>query len=101
MKPIEIKQGAERDLREAISFYRKKDRDLPARFLTAFNDIVEHIEANPEIGIAVAKAARSVKIKRFPFRVVFRDEPTAIMIFAVAHDRRRPGYWWRRVPRSN
>ncbi len=34
--------------------------------------------------------ARCVVIPRFPYFVV---EPAAIIIYAVAHDKRRPGYW--------
>jgi hypothetical protein len=44
MKPIEMKLAARRDLREAVRWYLKKDRELPERFLTAFSHAVDRIE---------------------------------------------------------
>jgi len=35
-------------------------------------------------------------LKRFPYSLVFRDEPEYILVIAVAHHRRRSGYWSRR-----
>lgn len=32
-------------------------------------------------------------MNRFPYSVVYRIEHDAILVFAVAHLRRRPGYW--------
>jgi plasmid stabilization system protein ParE len=32
-------------------------------------------------------------LRRYPFGVVYRIEPTRILIVAVAHGHRRPGYW--------
>lgn len=38
-------------------------------------------------------------VKGFPYRVVYVTEP-AVTIVAVAHLKRRPGYWRARVRRS-
>jgi hypothetical protein len=32
-------------------------------------------------------------MQRFPFSVVYLDDPELIAIIAVAHTKRRPGYW--------
>lgn len=32
-------------------------------------------------------------LRRYPFGVVYRIEPARILIIAVAHGHRRPGYW--------
>jgi hypothetical protein len=34
-----------------------------------------------------------VKLPRFPYAVVYRDQPERIEIVAVANGARRPGYW--------
>jgi plasmid stabilization system protein ParE len=36
---------------------------------------------------------RRYLLRRFPFSIVYRVEPRRILIVAVAHGRRRPGYW--------
>ncbi len=39
---------------------------------------------------------RRVFAKGFPFSVVYRIEPTELVVFAIANFRRRPSYWRRR-----
>ena len=36
---------------------------------------------------------RRCVVERFPFVVFFTASPTAILVLAVAHVKRRPGYW--------
>jgi len=32
-------------------------------------------------------------VRRFPFGILYRIEPEQIVVVAVMHLRRRPGYW--------
>jgi hypothetical protein len=43
---------------------------------------------------------RRYLLRRVPFSLVYRVEQTRIVIVAVAHGRRRPGYWHERLSRS-
>jgi hypothetical protein len=36
-------------------------------------------------------------LHHFPYFVVFRELPSKIQIIAVAHAKRRPGYWRGRI----
>ena len=36
-------------------------------------------------------------LRRFPFSVVFRSKPGHVVVLAVAHSRRKPGYWQERT----
>ncbi len=35
-------------------------------------------------------------VRRFPFAILYRVEPERIVVVAVMHLRREPGYWRRR-----
>jgi hypothetical protein len=37
-----------------------------------------------------------VVVARFPYSIVYKQDPDKIVIVAIAHQRRRPGYWQRR-----
>jgi toxin ParE1/3/4 len=50
----------------------------------------------PEAGSPDARDCRRVVVARFPYSVVYRQTRDSIVIVAVAHQRRRPGYWRRR-----
>jgi toxin ParE1/3/4 len=56
-----------------------------ARFVALAGSLAEH-------------NTRRVLLKKFPFSVIYRPEPDGIVIFAVAHQSRRPGYWRGRPP---
>lgn len=58
---------------------------------------VEHavslIREFPDAGALVGPKPRRVLVARFPYAVVYRRDPARVVIIAVAHQRRRPGYW--------
>jgi len=45
------------------------------------------------MGRVVDAGLRAVVLERFPFKVLYRVSSNVIVVVAVAHDRRRPGYW--------
>lgn len=70
------------------------------RFVQAVDDAVGRITANPGIGSPVFNTYRWVRAGRFQYLLFYRQlAADLILIYAVAHARRRPGYWLRRVNR--
>jgi hypothetical protein len=43
--------------------------------------------------LPVDLTVRRRAVQRFPYHVVYLELPTHIRILAIAHDRRKPGYW--------
>jgi hypothetical protein len=39
-------------------------------------------------------------VTRFPYHVIYLETGTHIRILAIAHDRRKPGYWTDRLKHS-
>jgi toxin ParE1/3/4 len=39
---------------------------------------------------------RRYLLHKFPFSVVYFERSDFIEVIAVAHHRRKPGYWWKR-----
>ena len=44
---------------------------------------------------------RRLLVKRFPYQLIYRVEGDEIVIYAVAHQKRRPGYWRKRIGAKN
>jgi plasmid stabilization system protein ParE len=40
---------------------------------------------------------RMVSMLKFPYRIIFRDNPVAVEILAISHKKRRPDYWLGRL----
>ena len=88
---------AAKELIESSLFYERRRHFLGEEFIVAVEETVRKISANPLHGRIEKPQARSYKVERFPFRVVYQVQPDRIWIVAVAHLSRRPGYWRRRV----
>ena len=41
--------------------------------------------------------ARIVRLRRFPYVVVYLDLTETVQVIAVAHSKRRPNYWRKRL----
>ena len=47
-------------------------------------------------GIATRRQFRRARVNRFPYVVVFEIRTDEVLVVAVAHASRKPGYWQRR-----
>jgi plasmid stabilization system protein ParE len=97
---VRFRLEAAAELREARNWYAERDEDLGRRFVAAVDVAVERVAARP-LAFPINPQVPSVRrahVRRFPFSLLFRLLAGDIIeILAVAHDRRRPGYWRRRV----
>src|SRR5947207_13761471 len=85
------------EYRRAIGWYRAQDVNVARRFVTAVEDGVVRIGHNPGAGSPCFGQYRWVRVKKFKYLLYYRQlSNSLVMIYAVAHGRRRPGYWlWR------
>lgn len=54
---------------------------------------IQRVQQAPRRWPAYLGETRRYLPRRFPFSVVFREAADRIEIIAIAHARRRPGYW--------
>jgi plasmid stabilization system protein ParE len=89
--------AAETEFADAAAFYEAERVGLGNEFFETIQDAVERLQELPEMGNPVDSKYRSVVVRRFPFRIVYRISDGEIVIVAVAHQSRRPEYWRDRV----
>lgn len=100
--PIRTEPEASAELEEAAIWYENQRSGLGFEFLRAVDDTIEFIVRWPRAGAPVPGVsedirARRVPVKRFPYHVAYLATTESIRILAIAHDRRRPGYWHPRI----
>ena len=97
MTPVRLRRTAKRDLREAVSWYRQRNPELANRFLDEVYKVLGLLERFPHTGGPVFGIkdldTRQLPVDTFPYQVVFRRYKYRIAVLAIAHERRRPGYW--------
>lgn len=81
------------ELIDAAQFYESRSSGLGNRFIKSVDDAVRFIQRNPELFNADGFGRRKYKIKKFPFLLIYKVVENHIFILAVAHGRRKPGYW--------
>lgn len=92
---IRTSAPASAEFTEAVRWYEARRLGLGAEFFDEVAATVSRIEINPEIGTTISTdgQTRRALVVRFPYQVVSRLRPTEIVIVAIAHLKRRPGYW--------
>lgn len=83
---------------DEVAFYEGRLPGLGADYLAEFEAVMVRICATPDFFPRIGESdIRKAGLKRFPFHVIYRAEPAHIVVLAVAHQRRHPAYWARRV----
>ena len=99
MKPIAIHADAETEVREGIAYYEARRPGLGRKFRLSFEAVVDLIRGCPEAAAVLdARGTRKQRFQGFPYTVYYVDMEDSLWIAAVAHQKRRPGYWSDRDP---
>ncbi len=95
MLPVRIAPEAEEELGAAALWYEAKRRGLGADLIAAIDEALERVSENP-LASPIWRPGMPFRrhgIRRFPYVVFFTVSGDGIHVLAVAHAKRRPGYW--------
>ena len=88
---------AREELAEAVAYYNRKREGLGDEFAQEVQETIQRIVALPRAWSVLAGEVRRCRTNRFPYGVVYVVEDEAVLIVAVMHQHRRPGYWQDRL----
>jgi len=90
---LRFSRAAETDLAEAAAYYDEQFDGLGARLLDEVEAALGRITAFPEAWQALSENTRRCRLQRFPYGVIYRVKGDEVLVLAVAHLHREPGYW--------
>lgn len=90
---MRLRGEARQGLLDEIRYHEDQRTGTGRRFRLAVDAALQLIRHFPSGGAPGPAGTRRSKVKGFPFTIVYRDEAEAVVVFAVAPDRRQPGYW--------
>ena len=96
-KRIRVHSQAQLEINEAFDWYIKRSPDAAEAFLTEIGKSLAQIASQPQLYPFYTKNTRRLVLAKFPYSVIFQEKDDVILIVAVAHAKRRPGYWRRRI----
>ncbi len=84
---------ASHELNHAIDFYEERQEKLGTEFMEEVYATIQRIIEFPNNFPRHSKNTRKCFTNRFPFTIIYQIKPEEILIIAVAHQSRKPGYW--------
>jgi toxin ParE1/3/4 len=99
MSGVVFDPGARAEFLAAVEYYEECQTGLGRRFREAVESEVADIEAMPFRFRVLHAPFRRCLVPKFPYSIVFAIEPDFILVVAVAHAKRKPGYWHDRTAR--
>jgi len=97
MIEVLITQGAEDDYADSLRWYAERSQRAAVGFETEFERALDSITADPDRYPFCDEEHQFYLMSRYPFQVIFRKASgNRLLIVAVAHASRRPGYWTER-----
>jgi plasmid stabilization system protein ParE len=103
VKPDRFDEAALAEYAAAVRWYFERDPAVAHRFrehvLGTIATICESPALSPPVrGVPKRLGVRRRVIARFPYSIVYVELEDEVLILAVAHSRRRPSYWHKRLP---
>jgi len=89
----EFHPEAAQEFAAEVLFYKERGRGLGQRFAQEVRMAIQKALATPERWRVIEDDVRRCRVRVFPHSVLYTIEPDNILIIAIAHDKRQPGYW--------
>ena len=94
---IRVLEPAQMELDEAIAWYAEQAPGLGDAFLIETLKTLRLVEQFPQAWHPLTSEIRRCRLRRFPYSVVYTQDGPAILVRAIAHHHRKPGYWKSRL----
>jgi plasmid stabilization system protein ParE len=90
---IEVLPQAEAEAREAFLWYFDRSPIAADTFRVELFDAIDGLAATAKDWPEDEDGNRRYHLRHFPYTVMYEVLGEKVTIFAIAHQRRRPGYW--------
>jgi plasmid stabilization system protein ParE len=94
---VEFDAAARAEFDEAFNWYAERSPGAALGFATEVDVAIESIAADPDRFQRTYAKCQLYRLKRYPYCVVYYRVGFALRVVAIAHAKRRPGYWLDRL----
>jgi toxin ParE1/3/4 len=78
---------------ENVQYYAEQRTEVAQAFINAVEDAVYRVRESPTRWTVLDEDVRRCLTRKFPYGVLYTIEQDYILILAVMHCSREPGYW--------
>jgi len=100
---VELAAAAEAEIEEATAWYLAQGLDpehgarLAERFLDALEGAMSLVADRPQLYAEIEPGVRRAMLRGFPYSLIFAFDHASVLVLAVMHYKRIPGYWRERT----
>jgi toxin ParE1/3/4 len=98
-RKLEFHPEALEEAENAAEWYATRSQRAALRFAVTLEQALTRLLEDPEQWPKYLHGTRQILLRRFPYLVVYLTQPGVVKVIAVAHARRKPGYWRFRILR--
>ncbi len=96
---VEYFPEARLELEGAFEWYLEQSLQAADAFLREVDRAVALIATEPRVWPRFEAGTHRYILQKFPYNIIYRETASGIEVVAVAHHKRRPRYWHRRLRR--
>jgi toxin ParE1/3/4 len=94
---FEFHSDALAEYQAAARHYAECGNELDLRFISAVERCIDQIQQDPQRYRILEDDVHRCLTRVFPYAILYTVEPDFVLIIAVMHCHREPGYWRRRL----
>lgn len=88
---------AQAELDNAYLYYEDQSADLGEKFLNEIIQTLKRVQNNPSSWAPFSENTRRCLTNKFPYAIIYQVRKSEILIVAITHLHRKPGYWENRI----
>jgi toxin ParE1/3/4 len=97
---LDFFEDAAAEVEEDRAWYRQRGESAESGFLRELDHAIQQVTEAPGQWPHYLADTRRYVFLTYPYSLVYFVEDDVIRVVAVAHDKRRPGYWRKRLRQS-
>ena len=90
-------EDAKIEYEDAIAYYDRQRLGLGKEFSEEIEKTIERISTDPTSWEKVTKTIHRCRTRKYPYGLLYEVQGEQIVVVAVMHLRRKPGYWKDRI----
>jgi plasmid stabilization system protein ParE len=95
--PVRLLPEARAEFDDAADRYEQQRPGLGVDFVARVRAVLDQIAANPKLHATVYGDVRKAVVSQFPYIVLYREDPSEVVVIAEFHTARDPSAWQSRA----
>jgi plasmid stabilization system protein ParE len=97
---LELFEEAAAEIEGDRAWYRRRSESAEAGFLRELDHAIQQVADAPAQWPRYLAGTHRYVFPTYPYSIVYFVDEGVIRVVALAHDRRRPGYWRKRLRKA-